>query len=207
MSRHAALELLVTGTMFEQTIAGPIEFTGVGLHTGENAAVRILPAPAGKGIVFRRVDLDNFELRADVASVARVAYATTLMNRGVWISTVEHLLSALYGMGIDNAYVELDNFEVPILDGSALPYTEAIAQVGIAKQKSRRQYIRITKEFVLQDGEKTLGIYPSETFSIEYDINFPHPLIGKQSLHVELTPDELCELHCDRQDIRVLRGG
>src|SRR6476646_464500 len=129
--------------MFEQTIAGPIEFTGVGLHTGENATLRILPAPAGKGIVFRRIDLDNFELRADLASVARVAYATTLMNRGVWISTVEHLLYALYGIGIDNAYVELDNFEVPILDGSALPYTEAIARVGITKQKRARHYIRI----------------------------------------------------------------
>jgi UDP-3-O-[3-hydroxymyristoyl] N-acetylglucosamine deacetylase len=139
--------------MHEQTIAGPIEFSGVGLHTGENATVRILPASAGKGIIFRRVDLDNFELRADVVSVARVAYATTLMSRGVWISTVEHLLSALYGVGIDNAYVELDNFEVPILDGSALPYTEAIARVGVVLQKRLRQYIRITKEFVLKDGQ------------------------------------------------------
>src|SRR5436190_20578906 len=119
--------------MHEQPLAGPIEFTGIGLHTGERATVRILPPPAGKGIVFRRVDLDNFELQADVASVARVAYATTLMNRGVWISTVEHLLSALYGIGIDNAYIELDNFEVPILDGIALPYTEAIQQAGIVR--------------------------------------------------------------------------
>ena len=180
-------ELHAAQLMHEQTIAGPIEFTGVGLHTGENATLRILPAPAGKGIVFRRVDLDNFELRADVGSVARVAYATTLMSRGVWISTVEHLLSALYGIGIDNAYVELDNFEVPILDGSALPYTEAITRTGIVKQKRPRKYIRITKEFVLKDGQKTLGIYPSETFSIQYDINFPHPLIGEQSLHVEFT--------------------
>src|SRR5262247_787608 len=173
--------------MREQTIARPVEFTGVGLHTGQHATLRILPAPAGMGIIFRRVDLDNFELRADVASVARVAYATTLMSRGVWISTVEHLLSALYGVGIDNAYVELDNFEVPILDGSALPYTEAIARVGVVQQKRLRRYIRITKEFVLKDGQKTLGIYPSETFSIQYDINFPHPLIGEQSLHVEFT--------------------
>ena len=172
--------------MREQTIAGPIEFNGVGLHTGERATVRILPAPAGKGIIFRRVDLDNFELRADVASVARVAYATTLMSHGVWISTVEHLLSALYGIGIDNAYVELDNFEVPILDGSALPYTEAIARVGIVKQKRPRLYLRIVKEFVLKDGDKTLGIYPSQTFSIQSDLNFPHPLIGKQQLEVEL---------------------
>src|SRR5262245_24862150 len=180
--------------MYEQTLAGPIEFTGIGLHTGENATVRILPAPASKGIIFRRVDLDNFELRADVGTVARVAYATTLMSRGVWISTVEHLLSALYGIGIDNAYVELDNFEVPILDGSALPYTEAITRVGVAKQKTPRQYIRITREFVLKDGEKTLGIYPSETFSIQYDINFPHPLIGKQSLEVELSGANYADL-------------
>src|SRR6266550_4528748 len=145
--------------MREQTIAAPIEFTGIGLHTGQPATMRILPAPAGKGIVFRRIDLDNFELRADVGSVERVAYATTLMNRGVWISTVEHLLSALYGLGIDNAFVELDNFEVPILDGSALPYTEAISRVGAVEQRRPRQYIRITKPFVLEEEEKTLGIY------------------------------------------------
>ena len=173
--------------MHEQTIASSVEFKGIGLHTGELATVRLLPAPAGKGIVFRRVDLDNFELRADVASVARVAYATTLMSRGVWISTVEHLLSALYGIGIDNAYIELDNFEVPILDGSALPYTEAIARAGIVRQSRPRRYIRVTKEFVLTDGEKTLGIYPSSTFSVKYDIDFPHPLIGKQNLDVELS--------------------
>src|SRR6266436_1000961 len=135
--------------MRAQTIATSIEFKGIGLHTGELATLRILPAPAGKGIIFRRVDLDNFELRADVASVARVAYATTLMSRGVWISTVEHLLSALYGIGIDNAYIELDNFEVPILDGSALPYTEAIARTGITKQRRARHYIRIAEPFVL----------------------------------------------------------
>jgi UDP-3-O-[3-hydroxymyristoyl] N-acetylglucosamine deacetylase len=194
MRPDSVAELLPAKLMHEQTIAGPIEFSGVGLHTGENATVRILPALAGKGIIFRRVDLDNFELRADVVSVARVAYATTLMSRGVWISTVEHLLSALYGVGIDNAYIELDNFEVPILDGSALPYTEAIARVGVVQQKRLRQYIRITKEFVLKDGQKKLGIYPSETFSIQYDINFSHPLIGKQSLQVEFTGTNYADL-------------
>src|SRR5688572_13408880 len=173
--------------MHEQTIAGPIEFEGIGLHTGEHATLRILPAPAGKGIIFRRVDLDNFELRGDVASVARVAYATTLMNRGVWISTVEHLLSALYGVGVDNAYIELDNFEVPILDGSALPYTEAIAQVGLVEQNRRRRYIRITKPFSLEENGKKIGILPSDSFSIRYEINFPHPIIGEQKLEVELT--------------------
>jgi UDP-3-O-[3-hydroxymyristoyl] N-acetylglucosamine deacetylase len=180
--------------MREQTIADSFEFSGIGLHTGEHSTVRIFPAPAGKGIIFRRIDLDNFELRADVASVARVAYATTLMSRGVWISTVEHLLSALYGVGVDNAYIELDNFEVPILDGSALPYVEAISRAGIVKQSRARQFIRITDEFILNEGEKTLGIYPADTFSIRYDIDFAHPLIGKQSLDVEFTGTNYADL-------------
>jgi UDP-3-O-[3-hydroxymyristoyl] N-acetylglucosamine deacetylase len=174
--------------MREQTIASPVEFSGIGLHTGEAATMRILPAPAGTGIVFRRVDLDNFELRADVGSVERVAYATTLMKRGVWISTVEHLLSALYGFGIDNAYVELDNFEVPILDGSGLKYIEAIQRVGIVELEMDRSVMRITKSFALEENGKTIAIHPSRTFSIEYEIGFPHPLIGDQKLEVEITP-------------------
>src|SRR5262245_34175966 len=180
--------------MLEQTIPPPIEFTGIGLHTGEAATVRILPAPAGKGVIFRRVDLDNFELRADVASVARVAYATTLMNKGVWISTVEHLLSALYCVGVDNAYIELNHFEVPILDGSALPYTEAFESVGLVGQRRRRRYIRIVKPFMLEEHGKTIGIFPSDTFSIRYEINFPHPLIGEQKLEVEIDGSNFANL-------------
>jgi UDP-3-O-[3-hydroxymyristoyl] N-acetylglucosamine deacetylase len=175
--------------MREQTLAAPIEFSGVGLHTGQLATMRLLPAGPGKGIVFRRVDLDNFELRADVGSVERVAYATTLMSRGVWISTVEHLLSALYALGVDNAVVELDNFEVPILDGSALAFTEAIQQTGIVKLQTPRTYIRIEKPFVLEEGGKSIAIYPSETLSLEYEIGFPHPLIGHQKLQIEITPE------------------
>ena len=151
--------------------------------------MRIVPAPPGKGIVFRRMDLDNFELRADVGSVERVAYATTLMSRGVWISTVEHLLSSFYALGIDNAVIELDNFEVPILDGSALPYTEAIQQAGIVQLQTPRTYIRIEKPFVLEEGTKSIAIYPSDTLSLEYEIGFPHPLIGHQKLEIEITPE------------------
>ncbi len=180
--------------MREQTLAASIEFNGVGLHTGEAASMRVLPAPAGKGIVFRRTDLDNFELRADVGSVERVAYATTLMNRGVWISTVEHLLSALYALGIDNAYIELDNFEVPILDGSALRYTEAIQRVGIAQLSAPRNYIRIDKPFALEENGKSIAIYPADTLSLEYEIGFKHPLIGHQKLEVEITPENYCKL-------------
>jgi UDP-3-O-[3-hydroxymyristoyl] N-acetylglucosamine deacetylase len=180
--------------MREQTLKRPIEFSGVGLHTGQTATMRILPAPAGKGIVFRRVDLDNFELRADVGSVERVAYATTLMSRGVWISTVEHLLSALYALGIDNAVIELDNFEVPILDGSALPYTQAIQQAGIARLQTPRSYVRIEKPFVLEENGKSIAIYPSDSLSLEYEIGFPHPLIGHQKLEVKITPENYCAL-------------
>ena len=175
--------------MREQTLAAPIEFSGVGLHTGQPAAMRLLPAPAGKGIVFRRVDLDNFELRADVGSVERVAYATTLMSHGVWISTVEHLLSALYALGIDNTIIELDNFEVPILDGSALPYTEAIEKAGIVRLDAPRNYMRIEKPFIMEENGKTLAIYPSDVLSLEYEIGFKHPLIGHQKLEVKITPE------------------
>ena len=103
----------------EQTIAAPLEFSGVGLHSGAPVTMRLLPAAAGSGIVFRRTDLDNFEIPATGRNVAKVSYATSLMRQGVLISTTEHLLSAFIGMGVDNVIVELDNLELPILDGSA----------------------------------------------------------------------------------------
>ena len=175
--------------MNERTLADPISFTGVGLHTGEPVSMTVLPAPAGTGIVFRRVDLDQFEIPANVSSVARVAYATTLMQKGVWISTVEHLLSALYGIGVDNAYVDMDNLEVPILDGSARPFTDQIARVGLDTQDRPREYIRITREFILEENGKSLGIYPSKTFSIDCSINFEHPFIGPQQVSLECCGD------------------
>ena len=175
--------------MYERTLAGSIEFSGVGLHTGVPVSLRVLPARAATGIVFRRVDLDNFEIHADVASVSRVAYATTLMSKGVWISTVEHLLSAFYGIGIDNAYVDMDNLEVPILDGSARPFTDAIARVGTVDQDRPREYLRVIKEFVVEENGKSLAIYPADTFQIECAIDFKHPFIGPQHLSLECTEE------------------
>jgi UDP-3-O-[3-hydroxymyristoyl] N-acetylglucosamine deacetylase len=116
------------------------------------------------------------------------------MSRGVWISTVEHLLSALYALGIDNAVIELDNFEVPILDGSALPYTEAIRQAGIVQLQAPRIYVRIEKPFVLEENGKTIAIYPSDSLSLEYEIGFQHPLIGHQKLQVNITPENYRDL-------------
>lgn len=169
----------------EQTITQPIAFTGVGLHSGAPVEMRILPAPAGSGIVFRRTDLDNFEIPATGNNVAKVSYATSLMRHGVLISTTEHLLSALIGLGVDNVIIELDNLELPILDGSALPYVEAILSVGIQRQRRRREYIRILTPVEVREGDKFIGVYPGSGYSIEYTINFPAP-IGIQSTKVDL---------------------
>jgi len=148
--------------------------------------MRILPAPAGAGIVFRRVDLDGFEMEAVCRNLARVSYATSLMKKGVLISTIEHLLSAFIGTGIDNAIVELDNLELPILDGSARPFVEFIQDAGIRKQRRPRTYLRIRRQVELRDGNKFIAVYPADTYSVSYTINFPHPLIGKETFRVGL---------------------
>src|SRR5215467_11775897 len=118
----------------EQTIRTCVECSGIGLHSGAPVSLRILPAPSGSGIKFRRVDLDGFEVEATGRNVARVSYATSLMKKGVLISTTEHLLSALIGCSVDNATIELDNLELPILDGSARPFVEAHHGTGIRRQ-------------------------------------------------------------------------
>jgi UDP-3-O-[3-hydroxymyristoyl] N-acetylglucosamine deacetylase len=172
----------------EQTIATALEFSGVGLHCGEPVNMRLLPAPAGSGIVFRRTDLDNFEIAAIGRNVAKVSYATSLMRQGVLISTTEHLLSAFIGMGIDNVIVELDNLELPILDGSALPYVQAFLNVGIRAQRRRRETIRILRPIEVREGNKFIGVYPGAGYSIQYAIDFPAP-IGHQRAFVDLAAE------------------
>ena len=159
----------------------------MGLHSGAPVHLRILPGPTNSGIVFRRTDLDGFEVEAIGRNVARVSYATSLMKKGVLISTTEHLLSAFVGMGIDNAIVELDNLELPILDGSAQPFVDLIRRAGIRKQRRSRTYLKITKSLELREGNKFIGIYPADRYSVSYTINFPHPLIGCETRSIELT--------------------
>jgi UDP-3-O-[3-hydroxymyristoyl] N-acetylglucosamine deacetylase len=179
---------LANPTHPEQTIAAPLEFSGVGLHSGAAVTMRLLPAPAGSGIVFRRTDLDNFEIPATGRNVAKVSYATSLMRQGVLISTTEHLLSALIGMGIDNVIAELDNLELPILDGSALPYVQAFLRVGIRTQRRRREYLRILHPVEVREGDKFIGVYPGSGYSIRYAIDFPAP-IGHQRATVDLAAE------------------
>ncbi len=171
----------------EQTVRAAVECSGVGLHSGAPVSMRILPAAAGSGIVFRRADLEGFEIEAISRNVARVSYATSLMKKGVLISTTEHLLSSFIGLGIDNALVELDNLELPILDGSALPFVQMIQKAGIRRQRRPRKYLKILRKVEMREGNKFISVCPAESYSVSYSINFPHPLIGKETFQVELS--------------------
>ncbi len=172
---------------YEQTIRASVECSGIGLHSGAPVRLQLFPAPSGTGIVFRRTDLDGFEIEAIGHNVAKVSYATSLMKKGVLISTTEHLLSALVGVGVDNAIIELDNLELPILDGSAKPFVDMILGVGLRRQRRKRTYLRVLQSIELADRGKFIAIYPAEGYSASYAIDFPHPLIGRETFEVELS--------------------
>jgi UDP-3-O-[3-hydroxymyristoyl] N-acetylglucosamine deacetylase len=174
---------------YQRTLREDVALRGIGLHTGYPVAVKLRPAPPDTGIVFRRTDLKNFEIEAVRAHVAKVSYATTLMKKGVMIATVEHLLSTLYGLGIDNLYVELDSMEVPILDGSGRPFAEAIERTGVTEQDRLRRYIVIRESIEVRDGDKVAGVYPSPTPKATYIIDFQHNAIGRQEIGIDLTPE------------------
>src|ERR1700719_758522 len=144
------------------TIGRTVSTKGVGLHTAVKSQLRLVPAPADTGIVFRRVDLDNFEIEAHVRNVARVSYATSLMKKGVLLSTTEHLLAALYSCGVDNVYVEIDALEVPILDGSAKPFIDLLDRAGTRRLRRLRRYIRVVKPLEFTDGDRRIGVYPAD---------------------------------------------
>ena len=173
---------------FETTVQHPVETAGVGLHSGVPVRIRILPAPVSTGIVFIRTDLENFQIPASWRHVARVSYATSLMHKGVLISTTEHLLSTLYSMGIDNAYIEIDNLEVPILDGSGAPFVRLLKDAGVRQYRRKRRYLRIRRTITVEDKGKRISIVPSDSFSLTCDTDYPAP-IGRQSLEMEVTPE------------------
>ncbi len=179
-----AIALAVQATLRETA-----EISGLGLHTGTRVNIRLVPAPPATGLVFRRTDLNNFQIEASTRHVAKLSYATTLMKRGVLVSTVEHLLSALYGLRVDNLYIELDSIELPIIDGSALEFVRLIEEAGLEYQPAGRQMLRVLKPVEVRRGEKWIGIYPDDAFTVEYEIEFEHPAIGRQRLELEITPE------------------
>src|ERR1700758_4365713 len=150
----------------QTTIDHPVETSGIGLHTAVPGRVRLNPAPPDTGIVFRRVDLDNFEIEAHGRNVARVSYATSLMKKGVLLSTTEHLLAALYACGVDNVYIDIDAIEVPILDGSSQPFIEMLERAGIRRQRRQRRYLKVLRSLEIADGDRRIGIYPAPAFRV-----------------------------------------
>src|SRR5712671_3796896 len=168
--------------MFQNTIQREASTEGIGLHTGVFGQVRLLPAPADTGIVFRRNDLDNFPIEAQGNNVARVSYATSLMKQGVLLSTTEHLLAAIYSCGIDNIYIEIDSIEVPILDGSAQPFLEMLERAGVRQQRRRRRYLKVLRPLEIADGDRRMGIYPCDDFRVHCMVDYAHHCIGRQEI-------------------------
>ncbi len=166
----------------QKTIEREICCKSVGLHSGRKINMTIKPAGVDEGIVFYRSDLPGSEgIKAEPTSVSDTTLATTLGTNGTRISTVEHLLSAFFGMGIDNAIIETDSFEIPIMDGSSLPFVDFLKEAGIKSQDKSKRFVMIKEPVSVSDDEGSAAILPSPEFRITYDIDFSHPLIGRQS--------------------------
>jgi UDP-3-O-[3-hydroxymyristoyl] N-acetylglucosamine deacetylase len=160
----------------QRTLKNTIRATGVGLHSGEKVYLTLKPAPVDSGIVFRRTDLDPVvEIRARAENVGETTMSTTLVNGDVKVDTVEHLLSAMAGLGIDNAYVELSASEVPIMDGSAGPFVFLIQSAGLEEQEKAKKFIRITREVTVTEGDKRATFVPFDGFKVTFEIDFDHP--------------------------------
>ena len=171
----------------QRTLKNAIRATGVGLHTGQKIYLTLLPAPVDAGILFRRVDLDPVvEIEAKAENVGDTTLSSTLMNGEVRVSTFEHLLSAMAGLGIDNAIVEVSAPEVPIMDGSAGPFVFLIQSAGIQEQPAAKKFIRIKKPVTVQDGDKIASFLPFEGFKVSFSIDFDHPVFQGRTLETSV---------------------
>ncbi len=169
----------------QRTIKHPVECSSVGLHSGRKVSMRIMPADIDAGITFVRADLPQHQgIKADIASVCDTTLATTIGNNGSAVSTVEHLMSAFSGMGVDNAVVEVNAPEVPIMDGSALPFVNLLRSVGTRTQGKCKKLLVIKKAISVEDDTGTVMMLPASEFKITYKIDFKHPVIGQQSYHL-----------------------
>lgn len=172
----------------QRTLQQEVSFEGIGLHTGRHSSVCLKPAPRDTGILFNRKDKNSI-IKASVTAVTDTAFATTIGYNGAKIRTVEHILAALAGLGIDNAYIEVTGPEIPILDGSSIGLTDLILSGGIAKQSKKRPFIRITHPIVLSDGNAEIAVLPFEGRRITYRIQFHHHILSEQKLSIDLTEE------------------
>lgn len=171
----------------QRTLKNVIRATGVGLHSGEMVYLTLRPAAPNTGIIFRRVDLDPVvEIHAKAENVGETALSTTLVEHGKKVSTVEHLLSAFAGLGIDNAYIDLNAPEVPIMDGSAGPFVFLVQSAGIEEQNVAKQFIRIKKPVILEDGDKWAKFEPFDGFKVSFTIDFEHPAFTGRPQQVDV---------------------
>jgi len=171
----------------QRTLRNAIRATGVGLHTGDKVYLHLRPAPVNTGIVFRRVDLNPVvEIAAKADNVGDTMLSTTLVHGDVRVSTIEHLMSAFAGLGIDNCYIEISAPEVPIMDGSAAPFVFLIQSAGIAEQKAPKQFIRIKQPITVKDGDKEASFLPFAGFKMSFTIDFDHPVFRDGHSHAEI---------------------
>jgi UDP-3-O-[3-hydroxymyristoyl] N-acetylglucosamine deacetylase len=177
--------------LFQQTISEKVSCTGVGLHSGSPTQLTLHPARANAGIVFVRTDLgEPVEIPARSAEVVSTALATSLGRGAATVGTVEHLLAALYGLGIDNVRIEIDGPELPVMDGSAAPFVYLIRTAGIFEQRAPREMLRIGRKIEVEDGDRRISIEPSGEFRVSYAVEFDHPGIGRQELAIRsLSPE------------------
>ncbi len=173
----------------QRTIKNRVLCKGIGLHSGKTVLMTLKPAPADTGVVFIRTDLANAEIRALASNTSATNYATTLRQNDASVRTVEHLLAAFSGLNIDNVYVEINAEEVPIMDGSARPFVKLIANAGIMTQERHQHALKVIKPIVVREGNKQLAIWPAETTSISYFIDFNHPMLKEQSLQYQPTEE------------------
>ena len=173
---------------YQQTIGRSVACSGIGLHSGHKVTLRLRPAPADHGIVFKRLDLDGLEIPADVTHVDSMHYATGLARDSVSVETVEHLLAALVSLEIDNALVELNQAEVPIMDGSAASFVYLVHEAGMKKLTAPRKFLKVVRPIALSRGDKRIALYPSDHFKVTYSISFDHPLLRHQSRTMCMTP-------------------
>jgi len=185
--REAFFDTHMLPYLHQRTIALPVSITGVGLHSGKNVRLTIHPAPINHGIKFFRTDLpDSPGINAHFNMVVDTSQATVIGFNGFIISTIEHLMAAFAGLSIDNARVELDDYEVPVMDGSAGPFTSKLRAAGIVDQPGPRCYFVIKKPIALAENGKSVTLYPAYKFSITCSIDFEHPLIGRQSYQLDV---------------------
>lgn len=169
----------------QRTIKNSIRCEGIGLHTGKRVTLQLHPAPANSGVVFVRTDLGGREIPAAATNTSATSYATMLNRDGASVQTVEHLLAALAGLGIDNVSIELDAAEVPIMDGSAGPFVRLIAVAGLQTQEQHRSALKVIKPIFVREGNRQIAIWPAEKPSISYFIDFNHPMLREQSFQYE----------------------